>query len=160
MLAQPILEKNDLGAAHTRRVLNIARENFPIPPRQQDLAIAAIILHDIGGPTIKDQYAKGPTLATELLRQMDCNETFIMQVCQIVGTHHDHPDHPSFAFRVLYDSDKLVMFSPEEFPGYDERPGFNWNSIVSLLYPKKAKRLVKEMLRQRRIEKDEPAKRN
>jgi hypothetical protein len=151
-LAEPILEKNDLGAAHTRRVLSIARENFPIPPDQQDLAVAPIILHDIGGPTIKEQYAKGPSIAAKLLREMGCDEAFIQQVCQIVGTHHDHPDNPSLPFRIVYDSDKLVMFSPEEFPGYDARPDFDWNKIVSLLYSEKAKTVATEMLRQRRKE--------
>jgi hypothetical protein len=156
-LAKPILEKNDLGAAHTSRVLAIARKNFIIPEEQQDLTIAAIILHDIGGATIKDQYEKGPGIAASLLTQMGCDERFIEQVCRIVGTHHDHPDNPSQTFRVLYDSDKLVMFSPEEFPGYDARQDFDWSKILSLLYSEKAKTLAQETLRQRRKEKGNPA---
>jgi hypothetical protein len=151
--AKPILEKNDLGAAHTSRVLGIAQKNFQIPSDQQDLTIATIILHDIGGATIKDQYEKGPAIAAALLRQIGCDEAFIVQVCHIVGTHHDHPDDPSLPFRVLFDSDKLVMFSPEEFPGYNARPSFDWDKIVSLLYSEKAKALAMEMLRQRRTEK-------
>jgi predicted metal-dependent HD superfamily phosphohydrolase len=151
--AKPILEKNDLGAAHTSRVLGIAQTNFQIPSDQQDLTIATIILHDIGGATIKDQYEKGPAIAAALLRQIGCDEAFIVQVCHIVGTHHDHPDDPSLPFRVLFDSDKLVMFSPEEFPGYNARPSFDWDKIVSLLYSEKAKALAMEMLRQRRTEK-------
>ena len=70
-----------------------------------------------------------------------------------MGTHHDHPDNPSIPFRILYDSDKIVMFSPEEFPGYDSREGFDWKKIVGLLYSEKAKTLAREMLRQRRKEK-------
>jgi hypothetical protein len=137
--------------------LTIARENFPIPSDQQNLTISAIILHDIGGATITDQYEKGPALAATLLGQMNCDEAFIQQVCRIVGSHHDHPDKPSLAFRVLYDSDKLVMFSPEEFSGYDARPDFDWSKIVNLLYSKKAKTLAREMLRQRIIEQNKPA---
>jgi hypothetical protein len=45
------------------------------------------------------------------------------------------------------------MFSPEEFPGYDARPSFEWNKIVGLLYSEKAKTLAREMLRQREREK-------
>ena len=157
-LAKPILEKNDLGAAHTSRVLAIARENFPIPPNQQDLTISAIILHDIGGATIQDQYEKGPAIAAILLRQINCDEAFIQQVCRIVSSHHDHPDKPSLPFRVLYDSDKLVMFSPEEFSGYDARQDFEWSKIVNLLYSDKARALAKEMLRQRRKEKEKQTK--
>jgi hypothetical protein len=151
--AKPILEKNDLGAAHTSRVLATARENFSIPTELEDLTVAAIILHDIGGASIKDQYEKGPSLAASILQQMNCDNSFIEQASNIVGTHHEHPDNPSVPFRILYDSDKLVMFSPEEFPGYDSRPGFDWNRIVELLYSENAKTLAKEMLLKRQKEK-------
>src|SRR3989337_56233 len=152
-LAKPHLEKNNLGAAHTSRVLAIAREYFDIPKQLEELTVASIILHDIGGGTIKEQYEKGPRIAASILQQMGASKDFIEQVCEIVGTHHDHPDNPSLPFRVLYDSDKLVMFSPEEFPGYDARPDFDWNKIVDLLYSEKAKTLARETLRQRRKEK-------
>ena len=152
-LAKSILEKNDLGAAHTSRVLAIARQNFSIPEELEDLIVAVITLHDIGGATIKDQYEKGPGIAASILQQMNCDKPFIDQVSTIVGTHHDHPDNPTVPFRILYDSDKIVMFSPEEFPGYDSRPGFDWNKIVELLYSEKAKTLAREMLLQRQSEK-------
>jgi len=153
MLAKPILEKNDLGAAHTSRVLAIARKNFSIPTELEDLTVAAIILHDIGGASIKDQYEKGPGIAALILQQMNCDKSFTNHVSTIVGTHHDHPDNPSVPFRILYDSDKIVMFSPEEFPGYDSRPGFDWNKIVDLLYSEKAKTLARQMLLKRQNEK-------
>ena len=152
-LAKPYLDKNDLGAAHTSRVLAIARKNFPIPKELEDLTVASIILHDIGGATIKDQYEKGPAIAATVLKQMGCDEMFVQQVTAIVGTHHDHPDNPSEPFRILYDSDKIVMFSLEEFPGYDSRPDFDWNRMVDLIYSEKGKRLAKDMLKQRRNEK-------
>jgi predicted metal-dependent HD superfamily phosphohydrolase len=152
-LAKPILEKNDLGAAHTSRVLAIARKNFAIPTELEELTVAAIILHDIGGASIKDQYENGPRIAASILKQIGYDEAFTETVSAIVGTHHDRPDNPSAPFRILYDSDKLVLFSPEEFPGYDSRPGFDWNKIVDLLYSEKAKALARKMLRQRRKEK-------
>jgi hypothetical protein len=154
-LAKPYLEKNELGAAHTRRVLAIARKNFSIPPGQEDLTIASTILHDVGGGSIKEQYEKGPAIASSLLRQMGCDKDFVARVCEIVGTHHDHPNNPSVPFRILYDSDKIVMFSPEEFPVYDATPGFDWHKIVDLIYSENGKRLAEEMLRQRRSEKRE-----
>jgi len=152
-LAKPQLEKNDLGAAHTSRVLAIARKNFSIPTDLADLTVASIILHDIGGASIKDQYEKGPGIAASVLEQMDCAEAFIQQVTAIVGPHHDHPANPSEPFRDLYDSDKIVMFSPEEFPVYNSRPDFDWNRMVDLIYSEKGKRLAKDMLAQRRNEK-------
>ena len=151
-LAKPYLEKNDFGMAHTQRVFDIARENFEVPSELEELTFSSIILHDIGGGSIKNQYEKGPGIAAYLLKQMGCGEVFIKQVCEIVGTHHDHPDNPSLPFRVLYDSDKLVMFSPEEFPYYNSRAGFDWEKIVDLMYSEGAKRLAEKLLKQRRNE--------
>jgi hypothetical protein len=150
-LAKPHLEKNDFGTAHTQRVFDIARENF-VPPELRELTFASIILHDIGGSSIKDQYEKGPEIAASILKQLGCDESLIQEVCRIVGTHHDHPDNPSLPFRVLYDSDKLVMFSPEEFPYYNSRAGFDWEKIVDLIYSEHAKRLAEGLLKQRRSE--------
>ena len=152
-LAKPHLEKNDLGAGHTRRVLAIARKNFSIPKEIENLTIASIILHDIGGASIKDQYEKGPTIAKTILNKIGCDDQFIQMVTAIVGSHHDHPDKPSKPFKILYDSDKLVMFSPEEFPIYDSRPDFDWNKIIELIYSENGKHLAKALLRQWRREK-------
>lgn len=151
-LATPYLQKNDFGMAHTKRVFDIARENFEVPSELEELTFYSIILHDVGGGSIKNQYEKGPGIAAALLKQMGCNEVFIQQVCEIVGTHHDHPDNASLPFRVLYDSDKLVMFSPEEFPYYNSQAGFNWEKIVHLIYSEHMRRLAQETLKQRRSE--------
>jgi hypothetical protein len=151
-LAKPILEKNDFGVSHTQRVFSIAKEHFPVKPEMQDLTYASIILHDIGGSSIKDQYEKGPQIATQLLKQLNCPDDFIKQVCQIIGTHHDHPEKPSVPFQTLYDSDKLVMFTPQEYPYYNAREGFDWNKIVALIYTEKGQELAKTWLAQREKE--------
>jgi hypothetical protein len=151
-LARPYLERNDFGVAHTQRVFDIAQKNFTVPPELQDLTFSSIILHDIGGGSIKDQYEKGPKIATSILRQLGCAEHFIEEVCEIIRTHHDHPDNPSLPFQVLFDSDKLVMFSPEEFPYYNSKADFDWNKIVNLIYSEHMRQLAKEMLKQRRNE--------
>jgi hypothetical protein len=151
-LAKPYLEKNDFGMAHTRRVFDIAQKKFAVPPELRELTFASIILHDIGGSSIKDQYEKGPEIAASILKQLGCDESFIKEACRIIGAHHDHPDKPSLPFRVLYDADKLVMFSQEEFPYYNSRAGFDWEKIVDLTYSKLAKRLAKDLLKQRRNE--------
>jgi len=151
-LATPYLEKNDFGVGHTKRVFKIAKENFPVKKGREELTFASIILHDIGGSTIKEQYEKGPQIATELLKKLGCPDGFIGQVCEIIGTHHEHPDNPSEPFRVLYDSDKIVMFSREEYPYYNARADFDWNKIIDLMYSKKGKQLAEKMLGQRRKE--------
>jgi hypothetical protein len=116
------------------------------------LTFSSIILHDIGGSTIKDQYEKGPEIAASILKQLGYDKSFIQEVCRIIGAHHDHPDNPSLPFRILYDADKLVMFSPEEFFYYNSRISFCWEKILCLIYSEHARRLAQELLKQRRNE--------
>ena len=151
-LATPYLRKNDFGVAHTKRVFDISKQNFPVKPGLQALTYTAIIFHDIGGSTIKEQYEKGPQIATALLKKIGCSESFIKQVCEIIQTHHEHPDNPSEPFQSLFDSDKLVMFSPEEYPYYNKREDFDWDKIVNLIYTKKGQELAKKSLKQRKKE--------
>ena len=151
-LASPILEKNDFGVGHTKRVFAIAQENFSVKKEQEELTFSAIILHDIGGATIKEQYAKGPQIASTLLKQLGLPDEFIKQVCEIVGTHHEHPENPSEPFRILYDSDKIVMFTKEEFECYNSMKDFDWDKIVDLIYSDKGKQVARGMLVQRRSE--------
>ena len=151
-LAEPYLKKNDFGMPHTRRVFEIAKENFVIPKELEELVFCSIIMHDIGGSTIEKQYAEGPKIASFILRKLGYSESFVQTVCEIVHTHHDHPEHPSEAFRILYDSDKLVMFSPEEFPHYNSKPNFDWNAIVDLIYSENGRDLARKLLQQRKSE--------
>ncbi len=151
-LARPYLEKNDLGVAHTRRVFTIAQENFEVPSELQELTFSSIILHDIGGGSIKDQYQEGPKIAASVLKQLGYMESFIEEVCEIIRTHHDHPNNPALPFQVLYDSDKLVMFSSEEFPYYNSIADFDWNKIVNLIYSEHMRQLAEEMLKERQNE--------
>jgi hypothetical protein len=144
------LEKNDFGIAHTKRVLDIAKQNFKVKPELQELTYTAIIFHDIGGNTIKDQYEKGPLITSIVLEKNGCSRLFIEKVCEIINTHHEHPDNPSEAFKTLYDSDKIVMFSPEEYPTYNSQKGFEWNKILNLIYTKKGRDIAKKQLEQRR----------
>jgi len=152
-LAKPYLEKNDFGVAHTKRVFDIARKNFNIPEELQELVFSSIILHDIGGSSVKEQYDNGPTIATLILKQLKYDEQFIKEVCDIICTHHGRPEHPSQSFKILHDSDKLVMFSPEEVSHYDLKPNFNWNKIIKSMYSKQAKDLAKILLQQKRNKK-------
>jgi len=151
-LAKPYLKRNDFGMPHTRRVFDIAKKDFVIPKELEELVFCSIILHDIGGSTIEKQYEEGPKIAAFILRKLWYDKSFVQEVCEIVRTHHDHPEQPSLAFRILYDSDRIVMFSPEEFPHYNAKPNFNWNEIVDLIYHEHARDLAKKLLQQRRNE--------
>jgi hypothetical protein len=148
-LAEPYLKKNDFGMPHTRRVFDIAKKNFIVPKEIEELVFCSIIMHDIGGSTIEKQYKHGPEIAAVILRNLGYEESFVQEVCEIIRTHHDHPDNPSLAFRILYDSDKLVMFSPEEFLHYNSKANFNWNQIIDLIYDEFARELAIKLLKQR-----------
>jgi hypothetical protein len=149
-LATPYLKKNDFGVAHTRRVFEIARAHFDIPKDIGEITLASIVLHDIGGSTVKEQYEKGPDLARGLLSQLEYGESFIQEVCEIIRTHHNHPENPSLSFKVLYDSDRLVMFSHEEFPHYNSRLNFNWDKVITLIYHEHIKNLARRLLLERK----------
>ena len=151
-LAEPYLKKNDFGLPHTRRVFDIAKQNFEVPRDLEDLVFCSIIMHDIGGSSIEKQYKDGPSIATSILQKLGYEKSFVQEVCQIVRTHHDHPKNPSLAFKILYDSDKLVMLFPQEFPYYDSQPDFDWSKIVNLIYHEHARDLAKKLLQQRRTE--------
>jgi hypothetical protein len=148
------LEKNDLGVAHTKRVFDVAKQNFQVKLELQELTFTAIIFHDVGGGSIKDQYEKGPQIATAILKKIGYPEPFIEQVCELIRTHHEHPSNPSEPFSVLYDSDKLVMFSPQEYPYYNGQEGFDWNKIINFIYSAEGKELAKKYLEQRRKEQE------
>lgn len=151
-LAEPYLKKNDFGIHHTRRVFEIANQNFEIPKDSEELIFCSIILHDIGGSNIQKQIKEGPKIASTLLRQVGYDEKFVKEVCDIVRTHHDHLENPSLAFKILYDSDKLVMFSQEEFIQYNSQPNFDWNKIINLIYSEHCRDLARNLLQQRRSE--------
>ncbi len=129
--------------------LIIAKQNFDIPIEMEELVFCSIIMHDIGGSSIEKQYKYGPEIAADILQKLSYDENFVQEVCEIVRTHHDHPDNPSLAFKILYDSDKLVMFSPEEFTHYNSKPNFDWNQILDLIYHEHARALAKKLLQQR-----------
>jgi hypothetical protein len=151
-LATPYLKKNDFGVPHTRRVFDIAKQNFVIPREIEELIFCSIIMHDIGGSTIEKQYKDGPQIAESILQKLGYSKHFIDEVCEYIRTHHDHPDSPSLAFKIMFDSDKLVMFSKQEYHHYNEIPNFDWNQIITLIYHPHAIELSKKMLEQRRSE--------
>ena len=151
-LAKPYLEKNDMGAEHTIRVLGTAKKNYSkynLNRSEKDIILSLAVLHDIGGPTIKQQYDKGPKIAKKLLEKLKYCSFDINLICKIISIHHNRLDNPSDIFKILYDSDHLVMFSEEEFPYYDLKPNFNWKEVIDSIYHDDMKVEAKELLEKR-----------
>ena len=141
-LATPYLEKNDLGVNHTLRVLEIAKENYnnyDLDEFSREIVYSLIILHDIGGSKIKDQYEFGPKIAKELLTKLDYHKFDIKLICECISRHHEKLEDPHDIFKILFDSDRLVMLSEEEFQNYNSRQNFDWNKIIESFYNDKAK---------------------
>ena len=80
-LAEPFLKKNDFWMSHTRRVFEIAKQNFDIPKALEELVFCSIIMHDIGGNTIEKQYKHGPEIAADILQKLGYDEGFVQEVC-------------------------------------------------------------------------------
>jgi hypothetical protein len=68
--AEQYLKKNDFGLSHTRRVFDIAKQNFEIPKDLEELVFCSIIMHDIGGSSIEKQYKDGPSIAASILNKL------------------------------------------------------------------------------------------
>ncbi len=144
-LVTPYLEKNDFGVGHTKRVLAMAQQ-LSIPMTDEELVFTTIIVHDIGGPSIKEQYEQGPHIAQKLLTSLEYDENIIEDICNILRTHHDRPKTPSKPFMIVYDADQLVKFSKEEFKMYHGL-NTNWNDIINNLYHTRSKELANKLLR-------------
>lgn len=149
-LAEPYLEKNDFGIAHTQRVLEIAKSHFSIPNEILDKVIALIILHDIGGNTIKVQYEKGSKIAEKLMKKVGYSEQITKEVCNMIKRHHEKLENPSEPFKILYDSDQLAKFSKEEFQYYDSK-NIDWNRIINSMYFNSSKIIARKLLKARTI---------
>ncbi len=152
-LARPYLEENDFGVEHTLRVLEITKKNYnkyDLDESWKDNVFSLIVLHDIGGSEIEDQYEKGPVIAKRLLEKLDYHKFDIKLICQFIARHHERLDDPHDMFKILFDSDRLVMFSKEEFEHYNSRNDFNWDNVIESFYHAELKDLAREMLIQRR----------
>jgi hypothetical protein len=154
-LAKPNLEENDLGVNHTLRVLEIVKNNYTkynLDETWKDVVFSLIVLHDIGGSEIKDQYEKGPIIAKKLLEKLNYHNFDIKLICGFIERHHERLNDPHDMFKILFDSDQLVKFSKEEFNNYNSRKDFNWQNIMDSLYHPDSKDTAKNLLEQRRKE--------
>ncbi|MEA2038132.1 MAG: hypothetical protein U9O94_11595 [Nanoarchaeota archaeon] len=148
-LAKPYLEENDLGVDHTLRVLEIAKKNYDkydIEESWKDLVFSLIVLHDVDGSEIKDQYEKGPIIAKKLLEKLNYHKFDVKLISNFIVRHHKRLEDPHDMFKILFDSDQLVKLSKEEFNIYNSRSDFNWRRVIDSFYNDKLKELANDML--------------
>lgn len=148
-MAEPYLRRNDLGVSHTERVLEISQKYFQRPAGKNEFVDVIAILHDIGGPSIKEQYENGPKIGRRLLEILQFSEEEIQEVCEIIRTHHNRVENPTEEFAILYDSDQMAKLTPEEFPIY-EKEKTNWEEIIRNMYHQSSISIANEWLKKRR----------
>ena len=156
-LARHYLEDNDFGTGHTLRVLEIAKKNYnkyDLDKSWRNIVYSLVILHDIGGSEIKDQYEKGPVIAKKLLKKLSYYDFDIRLICGFIARHHERLDDPHEMFKILFDSDQLVKFSKEEFQHYNSKPNFNWQNIIDSFYNENLKDSAKKSLKERKTKKN------
>ena len=150
--AKPYLEKNTLGVEHTLRVLEIAKKNYDkydLDESWKDIVFSLIVLHDIGGKGVKEQYEKGPKIAKELLERLGYHQFDIKLISSFIARHHERLEDPHDIFKILYDADHLVMLSKEEFKVYNSRAGFEWENVINGFYNAGLKEQARKLLIER-----------
>lgn len=103
--------------SHALRVTSFAEEILLGEEGDEDVVIAAAILHDIGIPVAEKKYGssaghyqevEGPIIAREILRKHGYEKPFIEHVCEIIGNHHSPRSVNTLNFKIVYDADLLV----------------------------------------------------
>lgn len=103
---------------HALTVLDFAEQILAEEGGNEDVVVAAAILHDIGIVPAEaakgisnhhDQEVFGPPLAREILMGLRVDAAVIDAVCEIIAHHHNgRIDTPEF--NILWDADWLVNF--------------------------------------------------
>ncbi len=130
--------------------MDVARKNYDkysLDRTWKETVFSLVVLHDIGGSEIKDQYKRGPAIARKLLNKLDYKKFDINLICTFIAKHHERLEDPHDVFKILFDSDRFVMFSKEEFNNYNSRPGFDWQGIIDDFYNDDLRKLAKKLLK-------------
>lgn len=102
---------------HALDVTNHARNLLQYVDADPQVTISSAYLHDIGIPEAERKFGRcdgklqeqeGPPVARMLLADVGAEESFIDQVCELVGNHHTPNGIDSPEFRILWDADALV----------------------------------------------------
>lgn len=107
---------------HARRVLGYAEEIVKSEGGDEDVIIAAAIMHDIGIHAAEKKYGstagrfqeiEGPPIAKHLLAMANFPSEKIDEVLEIIAHHHTPGKIDTKNFNVLYDADWLVNLGDE-----------------------------------------------
>jgi len=107
---------------HALRVTGFAEQILKREKGDRLVVVAAALLHDIGireaerkyGSSAGDlQEREGPPVARKILTGLDFDEAVIVEVCEIIASHHSPGEVDTDNFRVIWDADWLVNLGDE-----------------------------------------------
>ncbi len=110
---------------HTREVLGYAQRILREVAANEEVVLAAALLHDIGIPEAERRHGsaagryqelEGPPIAERMLRELGASPESTDAVCELVACHHTPGKVDSAEFDVLWDADWLVNLA-DEFNG-------------------------------------------
>lgn len=108
--------------SHAHRVTDYARQILAHERGDDEVALTAAILHDIGIPEAERKYKssagdlqeqEGPPVAREILARLMYDAAFTDEVCAIIGSHHSPGEIETASFKVVWDADWLVNLKDE-----------------------------------------------
>ena len=102
---------------HARKVLQYAEETLAKESADEDIVIAAAILHDIGIHEAERKYnsnagkyqeIEGPPIAKKILEDLKFPKEKLEEVLEIIAHHHRPGIIKTVNFQILYDADCRV----------------------------------------------------
>jgi len=107
---------------HARKVLKYAKELRENEGGNENVIVAAAILHDIGIKECERKYhssggqlqeKEGPPIARKILEVLEVGSEIIDEICGIIGSHHSPGEVDSLNFQIIWDADWLVNLRDE-----------------------------------------------
>lgn len=117
---------------HALDVLSFAEAILPVEGGDEEVVVAAALLHDIGIQEAERKYGsnagryqemEGPPIARRILESLDAAPALIDEVCDIIAHHHSPRESETLNYKILYDSDMIVNLRDESPPAARARLG-------------------------------------
>ena len=112
---------------HAFSVFRYAQELLESEEGDEEIVLAAALLHDIGIHEAERKYGssaghyqeiEGPPIAEKIMTAIGLDISVIDHVSRIIANHHTGKNIDTPEFRIIWDADWLVNI-PDEFPGLD-----------------------------------------
>lgn len=105
---------------HFLKVYGFAKaigENEMLSARDQEILEITAVVHDIGIKVSEEKYnssagtyqqIEGPSIAQNMLKDLEFDDELIERVCYLIGHHHTYTDIVGLDYQILVEADFLV----------------------------------------------------